>query len=491
MALVSLGLAAPEPCVLFVTSECAPWAKTGGLGDVAAALPSALRAFGCDVRVLMPLYSDVEVMAGSTQVVATVLGAVLKEARLPSGVSVLLIDKPDFFGRPGGLYQDVSGMDWPDNPQRFGLLSQVAAVLSSDQSPLSWRPNITHCNDWQTGLVPAWMHFMGNSQVKSVMTIHNMAFQGSFPPSMVEILGLPRACFQPEGAEFYGQLSFLKAGLFYADAITTVSPTYAQEIQGPLGFGMEGLLQARRVRLRGILNGIDVAVWNPATDPLIPARYDLSTLTRKAVNKAALQKAMQLPQAHDRLVCGVVSRLTQQKGIDLVIEVAGRLIEAGAQLVVLGSGEPDIEKALRQLAQTYPHAVAVHVGFDEGLAHLIEAGADLFLMPSRFEPCGLNQMYSQRYGTPPVARVTGGLADTIIAYQKGVTSGSATGFLFPESTADSFWQALNTALIAYKDKILWHRIQCNGMQCDFSWRARVADYVSLYHELLGTSSVRD
>jgi len=471
--------------VLYVVSECAPWVKTGGLGDVAAALPVALQRSGVDVRVLLPAYPQVLASAGKTRVVGRTDEGTIREAILPSGVPALLLDAPPLFGREGGPYQDPQGRDWSDNAQRFGALSRTAARLATHDTPLSFRPQVLHCNDWQTSLAPAWLWFDARSSAATVVTVHNLAFQGLFPSTAVAQIGLPRDSYQPDGVEFYGQLSFLKAGLYYADAITTVSPAYAGEIQQQaLGFGLDGLLAARRAALHGIVNGIDTAVWDPATDPLIAARYDQNHLGQKARNKAALQKRMGLRVDPRIPLLGLIGRLTDQKGIDLVVAAAEHLLEFPVQLAVLGSGERHHEQALRTLAAAHPGAIAVNVGFDEALAHLIEAGADLFLMPSRFEPCGLNQMYSQHYGTPPVAHATGGLRDTITDYAGPETGGTASGFLFYEATTEALVAAIARALTVYRDRAVWKRMRRNGMARDFSWTTSAQRYIDLYRSVV-------
>jgi len=453
--------------VLFVTPECAPLTKTGGLGDVSAALPAALRAQGLDVRTLMPGYR--EVVSGAPVARFQVLGF---ECRLLEAGPVLILDCPELYVRDGGPYQTHEGQDWEDNALRFGVLSKAAALLGTPRSPLEWRPDVVHCQDWPAALAAVYLHFEPQ-RAATLMTVHNLAFQGNFDPALLERLGLPRASFHLDGLEFHGRLSFLKGGLAYADAITTVSPSYAREIQGEaLGCGLDGLLRHRREALTGILNGIDVAEWNPAADPRIAQPYDAHTLEAKAANKAALQRRMGLRLEEDLPLLGMVSRLTHQKGSDLVAEAAGELAAMPAQLAVLGKGERAQEEALRALAARHPGSIAVQVGFDEDLAHAIEAGADLFLMPSRFEPCGLNQMYSQRYGTPPVARATGGLIDTIVD--------GATGFLFEGAEPAALTAAVRRALAAFRDPARWARIQRAGMARDFSWGAAALRYADLY-----------
>src|SRR5215468_2489266 len=485
--------------VLFATPECTPWIKTGGLGDVSAALPRALAAAGLDIRVLLPAYRPVLAAAAHAHVVTTLAAtprfpaARLLEARLPSGVPAWLVDCPALYDRPGGPYQDeATGRDWEDNALRFALLSHVAALLASGSSPVAWRPHVLHCNDWQTGLAPAYLRFALAPSPATVMCVHNLAFQGLFPPETVAAVELPPASFGVDGAEFHGRMSFLKAGLVYADAITTVSPTYAREIQGePLGFGLQGLFAARSDRVHGILNGIDIEVWNPSSDSLIARTYNAEHLEDKGENKRALQQRIGLPRARGVPLLGFVGRLTEQKGADLVAELGPRLAALPAQLALLGTGDRALESALRKVATTYPRRVAVEIGFDEPLAHLIEAGADAFLMPSRFEPSGLNQMYSQRYGTLPIARATGGLCDSIVDCTPAtLADGTVTGFLFREPTAEALLAAIGRAITAYHDAPAWRALVRNGMAKDFSWDASAREYARLYSALANERSRR-
>ncbi len=471
---------APRPRVLYVSPEAAPWAKTGGLGDVAEALPRALESAGADVRVLVPAYPSITRELSRTTVIAELAPfASFPAARLlgaPGEPALWLLDCPTYYARPGGPYQSPQGTDWPDNHLRFGLLSRVAALLAGGASPLAWRPEVLHCNDWQCGLAPAYLAFSGGAHAASVMTLHNLAYQGLFPAAALAGLGLPAASYTPDGLEFYGKLSFLKAGLRYADLLTTVSPTYAREIQGPeLGFGLDGLLRQRSADLVGILNGIDTETWNPARDPLIAARYDAARLDAKAANKAALQRAFGLPAAPDAPLAAMASRLVPQKGADLVPGAAQEIVRRGAQLVLLGTGERDLEDAWRALAARHPRHIAARIAFDERLAHLVEAGADLFLMPSRFEPCGLNQFYSMRYGTLPLVRRTGGLADSV---------SEQTGFLFDEPSAQAFGAALGRALDAWHDRAAWRALQLTGMARDFGWQAPARAYLAAYRRAL-------
>ena len=478
--------------VLFATSEVAPLIKTGGLADVSAALPAALHEMGVDVRVLLPGYAQVLKALPSLQVIAGFAGLPgFPEANLlvgtlpPDGVPLFVIDCPELYLRGGGPYQDEHGVDWTDNALRFGLLSKIAAVLGSPDSPLEWKPDVVHCNDWQTALAPAYLHFARDT-APCVMTVHNLAFQGVFPPQMAVELGLPVECFQPEGVEFYGNLSFLKAGLYYADRITTVSPSYAEEIQtDALGFGLQGLLKSRRADLTGILNGIDTEEWNPATDPTIAKPYDAENLEGKSANKHELQKRMGLHLDSKVPLFGLVSRFTHQKGLDVVLEIAPQLTALPAQLVLLGSGDAGMQRTILELSHRHSGRIGAYVGFDEGLSHMIEAGADIFLMPSRFEPCGLNQMYSQRYGTPPVVHATGGLIDTVVDCNEiSLAQGKASGFVFDSMDAPGLLAAARRAVAAYHDKEIWQALQCNGMAKDFGWSKSAAAYHDIYSRLM-------
>ncbi|HEX7810587.1 MAG TPA: glycogen synthase GlgA, partial [Burkholderiales bacterium] len=411
--------------VLFATSEVAPLVKTGGLADVSGALTGALTGLGVDLRVLVPGYPqilDALKTRGKAAALPSLPGvppATLIASKLPTGVPLLVIDCA-IYSRGGGPYQDQAGKDWPDNDLRFGMLSYIGALLSTPDSPFAWKPDIVHCNDWQTGLTPVYLNYASGPHAKTMVTIHNLAFQGIFPAETVARIGLPPQAFAMDGVEYYGKLSFLKGGLHFADRITTVSPSYADEIQRePLGMGLQGLLSHRRGVLTGILNGIDTDAWDPESDPYIERYYNASRLAAKQDNKRALQMRMGLEDRPDVPLFGVVSRLTQQKGHDLTADIAAELVRLPAQLAVLGSGDTALQQRFQALATKFPGNIAVQIGFDEGLSHQIEAGADIFAMPSRFEPCGLNQMYSQRYGTPPVANATGGLVDTVTDGETG------------------------------------------------------------------------
>jgi starch synthase len=448
--------------VLFVTPECAPLVKTGGLGDVSGALPAALRGLGCAVDVLLPGYPEVLSKLGEMEEAGREreLG---QQYELLRKESFLIVRCAALYERAGGPYQDPGGQDWPDNALRFGLLSKVAARLAPDY-------DVVHCNDWPAALAPVF------ARKPSLLTVHNLAFQGNFERSWLRRLELPEEMFSVERLEFHGRVSFLKGGLVHAAAINTVSPTYAREIQAEEhGCGLDGLLRHRRGALSGILNGIDTEVWDPAGDPHLAARYDAASLERKSLNKAALQQRFDLEVTEKEPLIGFVGRLTHQKGVDLIAAAAAELAALPAQLVVLGQGERALEGALAAAAARHPGRVAFKVGFDEGLAHLIEAGADIFLMPSRFEPCGLNQMYSQRYGTPPVARATGGLADTI--------ADGETGFLFERAETPALVAAARRAVSAWREPRRWRELQRAGMQRDFSWRSAARRYADLYSAL--------
>jgi len=485
-----------RPRVLFITSEVLPLCKTGGLGDVSAALPFALRELKVDVRLLLPGYPSVlsglkykRKMAEFNLLPhfppATLLASKLQVHESDS-VPVYVIHCPSLYQREGGPYLDDAGHDWPDNALRYGLLSKIGALLASDASPLSWQPDIAHCNDWQSGLTPAYLHFYHQKKAASLITLHNLAFQGCFPLDMVTKLGLPAESSNVNGVEYYGNMSFIKAGIYYADRISTVSPSYAQEIQNEsLGFGLQGLLAQRKNDITGIINGIDTTVWNPATDPHITKKYTSKTLAAKTANKLALQQAMGLEKNEAIPLFAAVSRLSHQKGYDIMLQVAPMLTKIPAQLVLLGSGDALLEEKLAALEQAFPTKIAVQIGYDEALSHLIEAGADCFLMPSRFEPCGLNQMYSQRYGTPPLVHATGGLLDTVVDLtKKTLANERASGFYFHEMTPESFLAGIKRVVSAYHNRKLWRNLQRFGMRKDFSWKASAAEYRAIYLSLM-------
>lgn len=472
--------------ILLVTSEARPLVKTGGLADVSSALPAALRELGIDCRLLMPGYPRVMQQCQNLREIGHLDGLPgPSEARLwhgtmpDTGVPVYVLDIPAAYDRPSGPYQDATGTDYADNDWRFACLAHAAMQLCLPKSQLDWHPNLVHCNDWQTALTPAYLHFAGRPAA-SLMTIHNLAFQGVYPPSSVATTGLPADSFAIEGVEYYGRFSFLKAGLYYADWITTVSPTYAEEIQHePLGMGMQGLLSLRNRQLSGILNGIDTSDWNPMSDLHLPHNFSQRAIAGKRKTKIALQRELGLEIRAEAPLFAMISRLTYQKGVDWALQVAPGILAQGGQIAILGAGEKEYETALRALAAAHPGKVATIIGYDESLSHRIEAGADLFLMASRFEPCGLNQMYSQRYGTLPIVHATGGLSDTVHA--------GIDGFSFNEPTAHAFWLAIEQALEAYRDPPRWRKLQKNAMRKDFTWEKSAREYRALYQRLVASN----
>lgn len=471
--------------ILFVTSEAYPLIKTGGLADVSGSLPQALKYLGHDVRLLMPAYGDVLSIARHFQPLKCLQKAsdvAIFEGILPeSEVPVWLLAHSEYFHRTGNPYLDADGKPWSDNAERFSLLCRVAVEVAMDRLGLSWKPDIVHSNDWPTGLIPAMLEDEPRRPA-TVFTIHNLAYQGIFPYDTFLKIGLPKRFWTPDALEFYGQLSFIKGGLVFSDRINTVSPSYAREIQGDeYGCGLQGLLSHRQERLSGILNGIDTTAWNPVTDPWVPVHFDVHSLEKRGGNKRALQMHFHLVPDESIPLLAWVGRLVQQKGIDLVIDLLPRLIDLRLQIVVVGSGETRYEQVLSRWATLYPDRIAVRLAYDEAAAHLIEAGTDLFLMPSRFEPCGLNQMYSQRYGALPIVRQVGGLADTVEdANPDALDDGRATGFVFQPPTSDALYHTVQRALSAYNDKSLWQSLQKAAMSKDFSWEVSAQHYLTLY-----------
>ncbi len=475
--------------VLQVAAEIFPWVKTGGLGDVAAALPAALARAGVDVRLLLPGYpplldalrdSRVAARLGSAFGAATVE---LRRGRLPAlDLPVYLIDAPYLYDRPGNPYLTPERDDWPDNPRRFGLLGWAAAHLGCGDIDRGWRADVVHAHDWHAGLACAHLALHPGRRPASVFTIHNLAFVGEFDGLQLADLQLPRSTFAPEGLEFHGKGSFMKAGLYYADQLTTVSPTYAHEIQtSAFGCGFEGLLMRRAPVLAGILNGVDNGVWNPATDPHLEARYDSADLGGKALVKAALQRSLGLRVDAQAMLVGVVTRLAYQKGVDLLLQSMRTLAGEGVQLALLGSGDPQIERDLAQLAGRLPEAVAVSFGYDDALSHRIIAGADVVAVPSRYEPCGLTQLYGLRYGSLPVVHSVGGLADTVVdASEANLQADRATGFVFVNATEASLRAALQRAQHLHADSPRWQQLMRRAMAQDFSWDEAAARYVELY-----------
>lgn len=477
------------PRVLFVTPELAPWAKAGGLGEVGRELPQALAAAGADIRVLVPAYPgllDAFPRAPLLAEIGPCGGFPPARLRLADGpVPILLLDCPPLYARPG-VYQDATGSDWGDNHLRFGLLSRVAAWLATAASPLAWRPHVLHCHDWPSGLAPLYLACEGE-RTASVFTIHNLGYQGLFAPGVLSELGIPDSAFTLEGAEFYGKLSFLKAGIRYATRLTTVSPSYAREIQEPrLGFGLDGLLRSRGGELAGILNGIAPEAWDPRRDPLIARNYDGASLELKLENKLAAQRAFGLRIAPECPLLAFSRRLVWQKGVDLLLEAGDRIAAFPAQLVVLGQGERGLEEGVRALAARHPGSFAAQIGFEDRAAHLLLAGADLVLMPSRYEPCGLTQLQAMRYGTLPVAHRTGGLADSIVdAGGEGAPVEGANGFTTEQCSAAGLVGALARALAAYRDRPRWRALQRNAMARESGWARAVASYLEVYRAACG------
>jgi len=471
--------------VLSVASECVPLLKTGGLADVVGALPKALAGQGWDMRVLMPAYTGLLTRIGAATEVWADENLFGGPARVMAGeadgIAMLLLDAPHLYERPGGPYSGPQG-DFPDNPERFAALCWVAAIIARLGLGDGWAPDILHVHDWQGGLAPAYLRFGGVTDVKSVMTVHNIAFQGMAPAMRIGSLRLPPWEFHAGSLEYYGQISSLKAGLVTADAITTVSPTYAQELMRPeFGMGLQGVIAARAAVVHGILNGVDTDIWNPEAEA-VP--FSAETLKQKAEARVALIAEFGLGDVPGPLAI-IVSRLTDQKGIDLVPAVLPDFIVAGGGLVVLGSGAPELEGAMRAAQATYPGRVGLRLGYDEALSHRMFAGGDAVLVPSRFEPCGLTQMYGLRYGTLPVVAATGGLADTVItANPAAVRAGVATGITFHPTDALAFGQALRQLCDLYANPRIWAALQTRAMKQDVSWQASSAAYAALYESLL-------
>jgi starch synthase len=480
----------PEMRVLSVVSELYPFVKTGGLADVAGALPPALTGHGVDMRSLLPAYPAVLARAGWGEVVHHWPDYYGGEARIrrveAEGHRLFLLDAPHLYDRPGGPYGDPSGVDFPDNWRRFAALSRAGADIARGLL-FDFRPDIVHAHDWQTALAAAFVHYDGTPGA-SVVTIHNLAFQGQFDAAVFPELGLPADAFSIHGVEYYGGVGFLKAGLRLASAITTVSPTYAEEIRTPDGgMGLDGLLADRVDDLSGIVNGIDTAAWDPATDPHLPARFTADDPPARLANRRALEERFGL-HADDAPLFSVVSRLTWQKGIDLLAETADHLTALGGKLAVLGTGDPGLEHAFREAAARHPGRIGAIIGYDEALAHLVQGGADAILIPSRFEPCGLTQLYGLRYGSVPVVARVGGLADTVIdANHAALVAGVATGIQFTPVDVSHLRKAIRRAVHLYQTPGIWTRLRREGMKADVSWDHSAAAYAALYRDLLDRS----
>lgn len=475
--------------VLHVCSEIFPLLKTGGLADVIGALPAAQIADGTDTRVLLPAFPALKKAITPTQVVAklqTFAGDVELLFGHFDGVGIYLIDAPGLYDRPGSPYHDESQYAYADNHLRFALLGWMGCELACGLDNW-WRPDVVHAHDWHAGLACAYLAARGRP-AKSVFTVHNLAYQGLFEARHLDLLQLPPAFFNMHGLEFYGQISFLKAGLFFADHITAVSPTYAREITQPeFGYGMEDLLKQRQLegRLTGILNGVDPAIWDPEQDLLLNARYNRDVLDAKLENKRQLQITMGLKIDDKAPIFAVVSRLTKQKGLDLVLEALPGLLEQGGQLVLLGAGDAELQQGFLAAAAEYPGQVGVQIGYHEAFSHRIIGGADVIMVPSRFEPCGLTQLYGLKYGTLPLVRRTGGLADTVNdSSLENLADGIASGFSFEDSNAWSLLRAIRRAFVLWSRPSLWRYVQRQAMGMDFSWQVAAVAYRDLYQRLL-------
>jgi starch synthase len=476
--------------VLSVASEVFPLIKTGGLADVVGALPGALRHEGVHVRTLVPGYPAVlralsepteqygfnDLFGGPARLLATVAG----------DLELFVLDAPHLYARGGGPYASENGVPWPDNAIRFAALGQVAARLGRGLLP-DFAPAIVHAHDWQAGLAPAYLYYGGEPRPGLVMTVHNIAYQGQIPAGLLPTLGLPPSAYSVDGVEYYGSIGYLKSGLWCADRITTVSPTYAAEIMTDEGgMGLGGLLRARASATSGILNGIDTAVWSPSTDPHLPATYDASSLApARARNKQALQTRFGLRQDPHALLFGVVGRLEWLKGLDLLLASIPDLLSLGAQLAMIGSGDRNLQQGFVAAHDAHPDRVSVIIGYDEGLAHLIQGGSDAIVVPSRFEPCGLTQLCALHYGALPVVARVGGLTDTVIdANEAALSAGVATGVQFHPVTAEHLGLALARTAALWGDPLLWRRMQHNGLATDVSWNRAARRYAALYRELV-------
>lgn len=475
--------------VLSVTSEIYPLVKTGGLADVAGALPAALAQNGVSMRTLVPGYPAVMAKLGAAREVYYFEDLFGVTARLfagrAEGLDLIVLDAPALYDRPGNPYVGPEGWDWPDNWKRFAALSWVASELGLGLVE-GYRPHIIHAHDWQAGLVAAYVKYGPSSSLKTVMTVHNMAFQGTFGSDIFGQLRLPPHAFSVEGVEYFGGVGYLKAGVECADVVTTVSPTYAAEIRtSAFGMGLDGLLNNRSATVFGVLNGIDMEAWNPATDPSLASTYTANSLNSRATNKAAVQEAFGLEKSTGPLFA-VVSRLTWQKGIDLLVNSIELLVSAGAQLAVLGSGEAELENAVRGAAIRHPGRVGLVTGYNEKLSHLVQGGADVLMVPSRFEPCGLTQLYALRYGAVPLVSRVGGLNDTVIdANVAALQAEVATGVQFAPPSEEALANAIRRTLALYADEKSWKKMQRRGMKADVSWESSAARYAQLYASLIG------
>jgi starch synthase len=476
--------------VLSIASEVFPLVKTGGLADVAGALPAALAREDVEIRTLIPAYPavlDRLADAETAHEYADLFGGPARVlAGRAAGLNLFAIDAPHLFGRAGNPYLGPDGLNWPDNARRFAGLARVGADIGLGAIG-AFSPQVVHAHDWQAALAPAYLHYAGRPRPGTAITIHNMAFQGHFPISVFGELGLPPYAFAIDGVEYFGGVGYLKAGLRLSDRITTVSPTYAREIMTPeFGMALDGLLRSRAADVQGIVNGIDDEVWNPAADAALPQTYSALRIDMRVRNKTALQTRMGLAPRLDRPLFGVISRLSDQKGLDLLLQALPGIIAKGGQLALLGSGEPALEAGFTAAAGARPDSVGCVLGYDEKLAHLIQAGADFIVVPSRFEPCGLTQLCALRYGAPPIVARVGGLADTVIdANEAAMAAGVATGVQFHPSSLDALTHALDRALAISRDPAVLRRLRLNGMRADVSWRGPAKHYAALYRALAG------
>ena len=483
--------------IFFVSAEVYPFAKVGGLADVAGALPKALSILGADVSVIMPYYGDVQEKARDFKIKPTEIRGVpivvgdnvenfdLYSAKLPgSQVPIYFVKSEKYFDRKGIYFDPETKKDFPDQAER--LIFFAKAVLES-ASALKFKPDILHTNDHHTSILPAYLkithrHHPIWRNTATVLTIHNLAYQGIFPPETMDLMGLGEEFFYPEGPfEFYGNVNFLKIGIFFADAVNTVSPTYATEIQTPeYGNKLDGVLRSVSHKVFGIINGVDYSVWDPSVDENIEYKYSIDDLSGKRMMKSVVLRQFELPEELDIPLIGMIGRMADQKGFDLVAEILPELMKKDVKMVILGSGDPRYEKMFKDAQKKYPKKLSVYTGFNGPLAHKIEAGADMFLMPSRFEPCGLNQMYSLRYGTVPIVRKTGGLADTVIDVDEKPNVG--TGFVFSEYSPQALLDTINRALMHFSERKEWRKIIIRGMKQDFSWEVSAKKYLELYRK---------
>ncbi len=484
--------------VLHVGAEIFPLVKTGGLADVLGALPQALIAAGADVRLLLPGLPAIVDAVLHQKVVCEIgpcFGAArgtLRLGQMPySKVPIYIVDAPYRYRRPGSPYQASDGSEWADNVQRFALLGWVGAQLAAGELDPAWTPSLVHAHDWHAAMTCAYVAAHPPTAAATVFTVHNLAYQGLFPSGDFALLGLPSRFMASSGLEYHQQLSFMKAGLKFAQRVTTVSPTYAREIAThEFGFGLDGVIRGRGGDVSGVLNGVDGVVWNPATDASLAARYSPTQLQGKAKCKLALQAELGLKPGAEAPLFGLVSRLTSQKGLDLLLGALPGLLRRGGQLALQGSGDPALEAAFVAAAQAHPGAVAARIGYDEAFAHRLIAGADAILVPSRFEPCGLTQLYGLRYGTLPVVRRVGGLADTVVdASDEAVQADRATGFSFDAATPAALDTAIQRAIAAHAEPARWQGLMRRAMAQDFSWTGAAQKYMALYRQLTGTPAV--